>query len=105
MGSSLPLPPLPMAADPVSSLVPTASRDALAALAGLSEAWEQDHVVRRRLLWDGFLCKWPTAEATGIASYASACLNYDVLKHFFESWAARVESPKSPSLSVIKQEA
>ena len=75
-------------------------------LKGLAATWEAEEVVRRRLLWDGLICKWPAPEAIGVASYSAAALNYETLKPFFESWVSVcATSPKTPSLPVIKLQA
>ena len=75
------------------------------ALAGLAELWERNEVVRRRLLWDGLICKWPAPEAIGVPSYGSASLNFEILKDFFESWTRICTSPKTPMIPVIQLQA
>ena len=72
---------------------------------GLHKIWEDDPATRRRVLWTGYMLEWPSAKATGIASYTSAPANYDTLKPFFEMWTASCKKPKTPKLELLKAEA
>ena len=73
-------------------------------LDGLSKDWEEDAVVRRRILWDGYLLCYPKPELTGVASYEAAAMNAEVLRPFFKRWCSSNSSPKTCHLKFVKKE-
>ena len=68
-------------------------------LDGQSKDWEEDAVVRRRTLWDGYLLCYPKPELTGVASYEAAAMNAEVLRPFFQR---RCSSNSSPKTCILK---
>ena len=91
--------------EPASGLVRHTPRAKHDPLAGLADVWEGCDVIRRRLAWDGGMCKWLEPKATGVPSYQAASLNYDCLKPLFEMWSQATSAPKTLTLPRVKKQA
>ena len=74
-------------------------------LAGLAQAWERHDVLRRNVLWQGYLLQWPSSEAVGVGSYAAAKMNHDALTALFQKWVAVAPEPRAMSLEAIQPQA
>ena len=78
------------------------SRDTLQ---GLAQDWEKLDVLRRNVLWNGYLLQWPSSSAVGIGSYEAAKMNHEALLAMFRKWVAAAPKPRAMSLETIQPQA
>ena len=70
----------------------------------LAKDWENCSVLRSRGREFKAITRWPSAKQQCIPSMHAIQLNGDVLYHLAKHWCARVSTPKSPPIPVIRAE-
>ena len=73
-------------------------------LEGLAKLWDTCEPIRRRLSSEKRLLVWKNAESVGVASFKQAVANISVLDPFFELWASKNTTCRTPSVSTCWKE-
>ena len=71
----------------------------------LTAVWEGDATIRQSFREHGHLLVWPKKELVGTASLKTLSMNRLVVAEALRTWAGVCNSPKSPPIDWLKQEA
>ena len=71
----------------------------------LAKAWDANAFIREQMRAHSKLLTWPSAASTGVANKTSLKLNRFQIQILIEMWTSISNSPKSPPIWWIQQEA
>ena len=73
-------------------------------LVGLGKRWEQDSILRDRMLQKDSLLEFGSTKKIGVISFETMSLNYVVLTHVLEIWAPQCACAKTVNIEQLRQE-